>query len=593
MAGTSDIVVRFLADTKDLTSATAEVQSTGDRLKSWAKGVGVAIGAAFAVQQLKEATDAAAEFADVVGAAGVIFGNQADEIQAWANKNANSFLMSKGQAIDAANTFATFGKAAGKTGTDLTEFSTSMVGLAGDLSSFRGGTVEEAITAIGAALRGENEPIRQYGVLLDDATLRARAFAMGISDGTSVLTPAQKTLAAQAEILAQTSDAQGDAARTADSAANQQRKMAASVADAKVALGTALLPVLQAILPIITKLAQLFEKYSKVLVPLAGIIFAVVAAQWAWNAAAAANPIGLIVIAIAALVAGIVILIDNWGAVADAFGAAWDFIWNGLKTVWEWIKANWPLILGILTGPIGIAVALIIKYWDQIRAGIEAALNWVKDNWPLILVILTGPIGIAVYLIARYWEDVKRAFGAALDFIRNLAGNIVGWLVAPFADAVNQVVGIFSGLPGQIAGALSGFWNIGRQVMEDFLGGIESMIGQILSKVGSVAGKVADALNPFGSPQTISYYAGRDAMRDYAAGIQSQAPRVAAMVRGLAPAVSPAGFAGGSSGGVTHVYVNVTSSGLGADSPAIQRDVVNAIRKYVTRNGPVRGVATP
>jgi hypothetical protein len=46
--------------------------------------------------------------------------------------------------------------------------------------------------------------------------------------------------------------------------------------------------------------------------------------------------------------------------------------------------------------------------------------------------------------------------------------------------------------------------------------------------------------------------------------------------------------AGGTGGTVNHFHLTFPHTGLGADSPAIQRDVVDAIRRYETRNGPVR-----
>ena len=42
-----------------------------------------------------------------------------------------------------------------------------------DLASFHNTSPEEAIEAIGSAFRGEAEPMRKYGVLLDDASLSA------------------------------------------------------------------------------------------------------------------------------------------------------------------------------------------------------------------------------------------------------------------------------------------------------------------------------------------------------------------------------------------------------------------------------------
>jgi hypothetical protein len=56
----------------------------------------------------------------------------------------------------------------------------------------------EAHAAIGAALRGESEPIRNYGVLLDDATMRQKAFELGLTSSTkNALLPQTKVLAVQ------------------------------------------------------------------------------------------------------------------------------------------------------------------------------------------------------------------------------------------------------------------------------------------------------------------------------------------------------------------------------------------------------------
>jgi len=144
--------------------------------------------------------------------------------------------------MDAASTFATFGKSAGLAGNDLVKFSTDLTTLSADLASFYNTSPEQAINAIGAALRGESEPIRAYGVLLNDATLKQEALNMGIYDGTGALSAQQKVLAAQAVILKQTGDAQGDFARTSGGLANQQRILTAQIENTKAMLGEALLP---------------------------------------------------------------------------------------------------------------------------------------------------------------------------------------------------------------------------------------------------------------------------------------------------------------------------------------------------------------
>jgi hypothetical protein len=120
--------------------------------------------------------------------------------------------------------------------------------LSADLASFNNTTPDEAINAIGSALRGEAEPLRKFGVLLNDATLKSAALELGIYSGSGALTAQQKILAAQKVIYEQTGDAQGDFERTSDGLANQQRILSAQFENVKTKIGEALLPAFQTLI---------------------------------------------------------------------------------------------------------------------------------------------------------------------------------------------------------------------------------------------------------------------------------------------------------------------------------------------------------
>jgi hypothetical protein len=268
MAGSRTLKLNILAETKGLTDGLnkANKQVTGasgglsnafDKVKLAAIAA-TAAGAAFAVKFGKDAIIAASDLSETIAKAGEIFGDTSKQIEAFAATAATSLGQSKQQAIDAATTFAVFGKSAGLAGDDLVKFSTDFTVLASDLASFNNTTPDEAITAIGAALRGEAEPLRRFGVLLDDATLRSAALELGIISSTkNALTPQQKVLAAQEVIFRQTADAQGDFARTSDGLANSQRILAAQLENVKITIGTALLPIA----------TELFASFSKRLIP--------------------------------------------------------------------------------------------------------------------------------------------------------------------------------------------------------------------------------------------------------------------------------------------------------------------------------------
>lgn len=205
-------------------------------------------GAARAVPgMLNEAIQSASSLNEEISKSETIFGGSAAEIRKWAKGAAESMGLSEVAALEASGTIGNMFTAMGMTGKESADMSKAMVGLAADLGSFNNTSTDDAIQAIGAALRGESEPIRRYGVLLDDATLKAEAFAKGLYNGKGTLEPASRALAAYSVILKQTTAAQGDFAKTSDGLANSQKILDAELKNASTEIGKALLPAMSAL----------------------------------------------------------------------------------------------------------------------------------------------------------------------------------------------------------------------------------------------------------------------------------------------------------------------------------------------------------
>ena len=194
-------------------------------------------------QMINTAVTAASDLNEEVSKSQVIFGQASDDIRAFAQNAVESMGLSEVAAMTAAGTFGGMFKTIGMGEQEAANMSKRMTQLAADLGSFHNTTTEDAISAIGAALRGESEPIRKYQVLLNDATLKAEALAQGLYDGVGALSPATKSLAAYNLILKQTGDAQGDFARTSGGLAGQKKILKAQFDDLTVAVGQAFLPV--------------------------------------------------------------------------------------------------------------------------------------------------------------------------------------------------------------------------------------------------------------------------------------------------------------------------------------------------------------
>jgi hypothetical protein len=224
-------------------------------------GATVAV-AAFAYKSIQKASD----FNEAISKNAVVFGAISKEVENFAQTANRALGLSETAALKAAGTFATFGKSAGLAGKDLSDFSTSLVTMAADLASFNNTSVDEAINALGSALRGEAEPLRKYGVLLDDATLKAAATELGIYSGNKALTAQQKVLAAQKVIFDQTADAQGDFSRTSTGLAAQQKILGATLENIQTNLGQAFLPIfLKAVKFFNDKVTPAFERVAEVI----------------------------------------------------------------------------------------------------------------------------------------------------------------------------------------------------------------------------------------------------------------------------------------------------------------------------------------
>lgn len=550
MAESRRLTIEVLGDAKNALKALGDVSDRASRLGSDFVDFGKKAAAGFAAITAgavvigKQFVDAASDLNEVTSKTNVIFGDAAEAVLDFASKADAAFGQSQKAALEGATTFGTFGKAAGLTGDDLAGFSTDLVGLASDLASFSNTTPEEAIEALGAALRGESEPIRRYGVMLDDAALKAKAMELGIYDGNGSLTQQQKILAAQAAIFEQTSDAQGDFARTSDGLANQQRILAARFENTKARLGQALLPIalkvanafsdlidrvaplaerllpkladiLQAaadkamemgravadfLQPYIEKIGNWMRENTDVvkvfMATLAGV--AAIAAIVALGAAFASlfNPITLIVGAIATLAAGFYYAYtrsDEFRAVVDAvvkfftgtvvpaFQAAFGAIADGIRSFVDGFRSRMDDIRGAL---------------DNIRTFITTILGVIKAAWDQWGDELVGLIKGTFDGIKTTIESVLTIIKGVIDFflgvlsgdwsrawdgIRNIVTGVLGAIWGAIQAATAPIVAAFKVITDSIGLALSGLWDIVTHVF----GAIERLAYGVFGRIAS------------------------------------------------------------------------------------------------------------
>jgi hypothetical protein len=284
-----------------------------------------------AILAAKTAYTAFADFQDASAAAGQFYGEQSKAIEAFGATADKAYGMSRQGVLALANGMAPLvGQftAVNERG----EVAIDVIKRAGDMSSFFGGSAEEAAGAIQSFLSGSSvEPIRRYGVFASEAAVQAKALEMGLVKSevsTGKLTQAQirlkdaqtkaadaakqygagsdqatkatadaqvaeealatlmegkvpqmdeatKIQARYALMMEQTAVAEGDFGRNAEGAANVMKSNTAVMQNAAITLGEKLAPtitkVIQGVTALVEKFSKLPEPVQNALVVFAGI----------------------------------------------------------------------------------------------------------------------------------------------------------------------------------------------------------------------------------------------------------------------------------------------------------------------------------
>jgi phage-related protein len=200
---------------------------------------------------------------------------------------------------------------------------------------------------------------------------------------------------------------------------------------------------------VLRTLGGVFMNIARMVIPL------VISALTKLKIAFMANPIGFVIGLIALLVGAFITAyttsedfrntVNNaLGAVRDFFVAAWETISGALRAVWDWLSANWPLLLAILTGPIGLAVKFIVDNWDSI-------VDFVKKIPERIGSALRGVWDGLTSFLRTAWTNTTTFFETIFRTVRELPGKFGGFLKSLWD-------GLLSGLKG-VWDSVRSFWN--------------------------------------------------------------------------------------------------------------------------------------
>jgi hypothetical protein len=326
----------------------------------------------FMATGIKGATDLGESLSKV----SATFGASAGVLTAAADELASKYGLSKQAILDAGSAIGLVGKAAGQSQAQAAGMGATMAKLAADASSFYNVPLEEALNKIRSGLVGEAEPLRAFGVLLNEEKVAAEAVALGLAKTTKEVDDQAKVLARASLIQKGLADATGDLERTADSTANQWRKFTGSMTNMAVEIGSTLMPAINAIINLATEMTS-------------GLASAFESSKGAFESFAA-----VIVEAVAVIGVAWRNLPDLWEIVTleaqemgtNIFEIA-ETIPENLSRIGSWIADNWVNMLVDAFKAVGTAFG---NLGTNLRNLWDAVLNYFKTgeftfNWKPIL----------------------------------------------------------------------------------------------------------------------------------------------------------------------------------------------------------------
>ena len=273
MATTVDtLLVRIEADLSDvrrgLKNIEKQTQQTQQRVSNSMGKMGTAIKGALGVAAvgiigriIAQNVRLASSVEEMQAKSSVVFGQFVGDVrkdlEAFGNAVGRSTFELEGMASSVQDTFVPLGFARG----EAAQLSTQLTKLAVDVASFNNASDTQTMQAFQSALVGNHEAVRRFGIVITEAELQAELFRMGIRQNAADVDAQTKVQARLNLILAGTTDAHGDAARTADSFANQSKALGAALEELTVTVLTPLLPKLADIMGGFTKAANAITNF--------------------------------------------------------------------------------------------------------------------------------------------------------------------------------------------------------------------------------------------------------------------------------------------------------------------------------------------
>lgn len=493
-------------------SATGATKGIGGGLTKLGAAAGGALAAVQIGQFIGDGVAAAADLGESINAVNVVLGEGAESFLKFGESSGQNLGLTQAALNESVVPLAALLKSAGLEGDDLSTQLQALATRASDTGSVLNKDVNEVLGAFGAAVRGEAEPARALGVTFNDASVTAKALALGLGDATGEVSDAAKQQARLAIIMEQTDQFAGDFANTLEtSLPNQMKVFNALLTDTSASLGQALIPaltdvlkalspLLPAIEPLLTILGEALGGVIAELVPIIVDLVKVMGPPLQKVFQKLAPVVGdlldalgpLIVELIEALLPVLPPLVDAFVLLLDAIIPLIPIITKLVQFLEPILPVLLPIVLA-MTGPVGLVAAVLTltgvlknilpaigdfasAIGSGFLAGLEAVIGFFKELPGRIVDALQALPGLVADFIIGYFEVQYKLWKLGIETIVGFVAELPGLIIDALSSLLSTLTGLFTDA-----------WDATKEL-------VTTAIGEIIGFVTEIPGKIVTAL---------------------------------------------------------------------------------------------------
>ena len=588
---------------------------------------------------------AASDLGESMNAVNVVFGDSAGEILDWGKTAATQAGLSQ----RAFNQLATpLGAMLKNTGMGMDEVAGKTIDLtkrAADMASVFNTDVEDALTAIQAALRGESDPIEKYGVAVNAAKVEMEAMAMTGKKTAASLTDQEKAAARLALIFKQTDAVAGDFVNTSDQLANKSRIQKARMEELQATIGARLLPISLKLVEVKAKLVQIvatklvpaidkaWATFERLKEPLGSVVDFFKELGRLVSLGAAGGEIGgeFTILEEAAFKLG-----ETWRNVLkpaiEEVSKAWELFILGLKggdaggelgklgeaalkagqmlaPFFEWFSQQKTALLIAVAAAIG--TVLVAAFVALGIAAAAAAISVIAATAPILAIPAAVAIAAAaIYLLVKNFDEVKAWFANNWPEIATLISGPFAPLVilatdafgirSALEEALPKLLTWMSELPGKMLEALGDLEDLlfeaGKAIIKGLWDGMKEAAPDVLDWVQGLGAEIKKLKGPLEKDRTLLVPEGEAIMQGLATGLSTGFNRnVAPYLSGAAGSIGGAFRGGGGSPALAGAMApggfafNVTTLNIYEKDDREVKDVAFAVTATMQREVRRRG----